>query len=96
MIRVSGNTIEVSGEMNATTAAGLLAAGRPGAGDWMVDLAGVTHADSSAVAVLLDWLRASRRAGGRLSFRGVPSGVVSLARLYGVDEFLPLEPAAAP
>ncbi|MBL8445924.1 MAG: STAS domain-containing protein [Zoogloeaceae bacterium] len=95
MIRVAGNTVEVTGEMNAGSAGGLVEAGRPGAGDWVVDLTGVTHADSAAVAVLLDWLRASRAAGGRLTFLGVPASLLSLARLYGVDEFLSLEPAAA-
>lgn len=60
------------------------------AGDTTIDLAGVTTVDSAAVALLLAWQRAAAEQGKRLTFTGTPSGVTSLAGLYGVDALLQL------
>ena len=63
------------------------------AGDLVVDFAGVTVADSAALALLLDWMRCAREAGNRLAVRSLPAGMASLAALYDIDPLLPLEPA---
>lgn len=94
MIRIDGNTLAVEGPMTAATARDLLTEGQPGAGEWVADLSAVTEADSSGLAVLLAWLRASREAGGSLKFVGLPDTLQSLARLYGIDTLL--SPEAAP
>jgi phospholipid transport system transporter-binding protein len=57
------------------------------------DLASVLQADSSAVAVLLEWKRAARKAGVALSYVNLPASLTSLATLYGVDAFLVESPA---
>jgi len=59
-----------------------------------VDLGAVTAADSAALALILDWLRAARAAGQRIVLRKLPAGLVSLAALYDIDTLLPLEPKA--
>ncbi len=61
------------------------------AGDASIDLAGVTTVDSAAVALLLAWQRAASSEGKRVTFVGVPSGIVGLAGLYGVDSLLGVE-----
>jgi phospholipid transport system transporter-binding protein len=63
------------------------------AGKTVFDLATVQAADSSAVAVLLAWKRAARKAGTTLSYVNLPAGLQSLADLYGVDAFLVDTPA---
>ena len=63
------------------------------AGQTVFDLGTVQMADSSAVAVLLAWKRAARKAGAALSYMNLPAGLQSLAALYGVDEFLVESPA---
>lgn len=63
------------------------------AGQTVFDLAGVSAADSSAVAVLLEWQRAARHAGRALAFTNLPASLKSLAALYGVDAFLVATPA---
>ena len=63
------------------------------AGQTVFDLASVQVADSSAVAVLLAWKRAARKAGAALAYVNVPAGLQSLAALYGVDSFLVDTPA---
>lgn len=95
MIRVAGNTLAVEGPMTVATARSLLEEGRPGAGAWVVDLSGVTHADSSGLGVLLDWLRTSSQAGGSLKFVALPETLQSLARLYGIDTLLSAESPVA-
>jgi len=63
------------------------------AGQTVFDLGTVQVADSSAVAVLLAWKRAARKAGAALSYVNVPASLTSLAALYGVDAFLVDTPA---
>lgn len=58
-------------------------------GEMVVDLSAVGEADSSALAVMLGWLRAAETARSTLRFVGIPEGVSSLARLYGVADLLP-------
>ncbi|HEU4777181.1 MAG TPA: STAS domain-containing protein [Telluria sp.] len=77
---------------NATVALGQgLAAIK--AGQTVFDLASIKTADSSAVAVLLAWKRAARKAGKGLSYVNVPEGLQSLTALYGVDSLLVESPA---
>ncbi|TWG83487.1 phospholipid transport system transporter-binding protein [Cupriavidus gilardii J11] len=68
---------------------------RVAAGEVAVDCAGLGQVDSSAVAVMLALHRAAQGRARPLSFQGVPPKLASLARLYGVDSLLSLEPAGA-
>ena len=55
----------------------------------LVDLAGVTEADSSAVSLLLEWSRRAAARGQRIAFRGMGSSLRTLAELYGVAGLIP-------
>jgi phospholipid transport system transporter-binding protein len=55
----------------------------------VVDLTGLRHADSGALAVLLALRRRSQEARQPLAFAAIPAGLQSLARVYGIDELLP-------
>lgn len=80
----------VQGAMTMDQAAGLLEQGALlcEAADRVFDLADVTVADSSAIAVVLGWLRRARTAGKAVQVWNPPAAFVSLADLYGVDELL--------
>jgi phospholipid transport system transporter-binding protein len=83
----------VSGELGYATVPGLLAsAGRSmqGEGAIEVDLAGVTRADSAGLALLIEWTAASERAGRKIHFIHVPAQLLSIARVCGLEEILPL------
>lgn len=55
----------------------------------VVDLAGLVHADSSALAVLVALRRRAQAEGHRaLSFPGIPPMLDALARVYGVESIL--------
>lgn len=91
MIEVSGDRLEVSGPMTVDVAAALMTAGEAAVrgGARVIDLSAVKEADSSALAVLFGWLRAAGDT-GNLSIVAAPTGLRSLATLYGVAELLPL------
>lgn len=54
----------------------------------VVDLSGLTHADSSALAVVLAIKRRAVSEGRALVVEGVPSSLRSLAVVYGVADLL--------
>jgi ABC-type transporter Mla MlaB component len=54
----------------------------------IVDLRGLVHADSSALAVLLALKRRAAAERTSLSFEAVPAKLDSLARVYGVGPLL--------
>jgi phospholipid transport system transporter-binding protein len=55
----------------------------------VVDLAGLAHADSAALAVLLALRRRAIAEGhGPLSFVAVPPMLDSLARVYGIEDLI--------
>lgn len=92
MIEVSGDRLQVTGPMVIALAAALKTAGESAlsAGAKVVDLAGVTDADSAAVAVLLAWVRAAQERNQTIAIVHAPESVRSLAALYGVADLLPL------
>ena len=91
MIEHDGGRLLVRVPMTMANATGLLDAGRAALqpGETVFDLAAVGEADSSAVAVMLGWLRAAAAARSTVRFAGIPEGVRSLAELYGVADLLP-------
>ncbi len=53
-----------------------------------LDLAGVSKADSAALAMLVVWAAQVRRRGNTLSYRRVPEGLRALAKSCAVDAVL--------
>lgn len=97
MIRRDGSRMVVAGPATLATVAALLEKGREQieAGVATVDLSEVSELDSSALAMLLAWLREARARGRELAFVALPAGLVTIARLYGVADLLPLAQGAA-
>jgi len=61
----------------------------------MVDLSQLEEVDSSAVSLVLEWLREAQRNQRKLSFTHLPENLKSLATLYSVlDLIQPTEAAA--
>mgnify|MGYP000945785250 FL=1 len=92
MIDSANGRLRVDCAMVTDNARRLLDLGRAKivSGEQIVDLSAVSDADSSAVAVMLGWLRHAALNGAVIRFAGVPAGVLSLAELYGVSDLLPL------
>jgi len=90
--KVDDNRLRVSGELSMATVPALLAQNslRDMRGDIAVDLQDVERADSAGVALLIEWQRAARRQQQNICFQNIPSQMLSIARLSGVDELLAL------
>ncbi len=54
----------------------------------MVDASALSHFDSSALAVLLEFRRDCLAGGKTLAIQAMPARLASLAQLYGVTELL--------
>ena len=96
MIRREGERMLVSGALTLASVAADLAQGKAAIaeGARSVDLAGVGELDSSALALLLAWLREAKRLGRELTYANLPQGLTTIARLYGVAELLPAAAAS--
>lgn len=90
-----GAALRLNGPLVAAELNGLLDAAasllRGGGDDIVVDLAGVSTADSAGIALLVDWLACARGAGKRLRYTSPPAVVVDIARVSGVDKILRLD-----
>ena len=95
MIRREGDRMFVSGALTLASVAAALREGSAviGQGVRIVDLGEVGELDSSALALLLAWLREAKQLNRGLSFANFPQGLTSIARLYGVTDLLPVSQA---
>jgi len=91
VIRRDGQRMTLSGPVTLANVASVLDEGRRHleAGAQEVDLGEVTEMDSALLALLLAWLRESRERRREITFRNLPEALLTIARLYGVDSFLP-------
>jgi len=83
----------VSGDLGLETAATVLASGESafaGVPRAVVDLSGVTDADSAGLAVIIEWTKGAYRAGRSIEFHGLPPRLAELARIGGVADLLPV------
>ncbi len=94
MIKREGDRMLVSGPLTLATVAVALREGNDAIamGAREIDLGEVGELDSSALALLLAWLREAKRRDRNLSFSRLPEGLTTIARLYGVAELLPAAP----
>jgi phospholipid transport system transporter-binding protein len=88
--------LEVSGNITMTTVNTLFQEGLKINGvnkanaDLVIDFSRLEKVDSSAVSLMLSWLREAQLNKVKLSFENVPVNLMSLTRLYGVAELLKL------
>lgn len=60
-------------------------------GQVVIDLAGVSQADSAALALLVEWLQVAERRGFTLCFRNLPPHLVAMAQTYDLKPILPVD-----
>jgi len=99
VITRTGEQLQVSGSVTISTANavfkdGLKLLGSGGTNKNMViDFNQLEKVDSSAVSLMLVWMREAQRSNVALRFANVPENLMSLTKLYGVAELLPLSTA---
>lgn len=101
MIVRNGNRLLVSGNLTMANVTAFFQEGlklepadkMPPGEKLEIDFSGIEKVDSSAVSLMLTWLREAQRSAVDLRFINVPDNLVSLAKLYGVAELLTLSTA---
>ena len=90
-IEFSDGRLRVRGPLTLMTVEPILsdASRRLDGPEMSIDLSAVTEADSSAVGLLLAWVRAAAASGHRVRFENLPPNLKSLISLYDVGEFIP-------
>ncbi|MDR2209148.1 MAG: STAS domain-containing protein [Azoarcus sp.] len=83
------SVVTLKGELTLETAVAHLGLTLP-AGNVVLDFRSVTRVDSSALALLLAWLRRAKVRRSTVELRALPESLLALARLYGVDTLLPV------
>ena len=91
MITREGDRLVVTGRLTLATVPELYQSGLQylTSEDLLVDFSGVEAVDSSAVSMLLCWVRAAEIKNRSLRVTGLPDDLMSLAELYGVSEMMP-------
>jgi len=92
LIEQQGEKLIVHSAMTVETASALLDASLPllSTGHSIeMDLSEVSDADSSAISVILEWLRVANSRQVQLKYSGMSPSLLSLAGLYGVLEMIP-------
>lgn len=56
----------------------------------ILDLDGVSRADSAGLALLVEWMRFARRSDKQISFMNVPEQLLHIAEASSIEEILPL------
>jgi phospholipid transport system transporter-binding protein len=92
VIRREGDRIVVSGAVTLGNVAQLLEEGRRHVDEGVrtVDLGEVGEMDSALLALLLAWLREAKARSRTLQFARPPEALRTIARLYGVDDLIPV------
>ncbi len=88
---VAGDDWRFTGDLRFDDAMPVLAAvaALPLPASGVVDMSGLVHGDSSALAVLVALRRRAQAEGHRaLSFPGISPAMLALARVYGVESVL--------
>lgn len=93
LVAIAPGRLALRGDLDFDSAviahqAGLAFFSRSSTREWTIDCSGLAHANSAALAVLLDWLGAMHRAGGALRYEGLPERVRAIAEISEVDGLL--------
>jgi phospholipid transport system transporter-binding protein len=83
------SVVRLEGELTLESVTACLERDLPVGSLVVFDFSGVTRVDSSALALLLAWLRRAKTRGSAVELRALPESLLSLAQLYGVDTLLP-------
>jgi phospholipid transport system transporter-binding protein len=91
MIVRQGNRYLIDGPVTLDNVGTLISEGAAfDGGSVIVDLARVTSADSSALSLLLEWMRRFSGGGRQIAFANISHNLQSLAELYGIVDLIPV------
>jgi phospholipid transport system transporter-binding protein len=93
VLETTGNTLSIAGVLDFESVPDLESQGA----EWFanaapmqceLDLAAVTYSSSVGIALVLGWMRAAQHAGRTLTIKNIPSDMLALARVGGLESLL--------
>ena len=89
-LRLQDNQWHVSGPILMDNANTVLAEseGFAVADNLQINLSKVTDVDTAALSLLMEWQRRVQALGKRVNFTHLPESLMSLAKLYGVADYI--------
>jgi ABC-type transporter Mla MlaB component len=91
MLEKKNDSIEVKGVLDSDTVMTILSLGY----QWIqqlpkpvFDFGAVTHADSTALALLLDWSRYAKKARKKISYTHIPIAMIEIAQACRLSKIL--------
>lgn len=89
-ISVQGNQWRVTGDVLVDNANAVLQESSTLAmtDDTNIDFSEVSNVDTAALSLIMEWQRRAISSGNKIHFSHLPEGLVSLAALYGVTDFI--------
>jgi phospholipid transport system transporter-binding protein len=91
---IGENSLRVSGDLSFKTVPEFVSSNKnlfSSANSIDVDLSNVSRADSAGVALLIEWQRQAQKQKKSICFINIPSQMLSIVRLSGVDDLLSLK-----
>jgi len=89
----SVGNLAVKGELSFGTVTSILEQGNDllaEASEITIDLQGVTHSDSSGLALLLEWIGVAKQNQQSIHIINVPAQMIAIAKATGIDKILPI------
>ena len=99
MITRTSDRLQVSGDVTMATVSAIFKEGLMHHKEiksneaFLIDFSQLNKVDSSAVSLMLGWLREAKRNNIKVRFVNVPDNLMSLAELYGVADVFDLQPS---
>ncbi len=91
LVKVEAGVFRLEGMLDFDTVPSLLAESETlfrGLPEISVDLAGVEHANSAALGLLIEWMDRARAAGQKIRFLNLPASLTEIARVSHVTSLL--------
>lgn len=91
---IGDNSLRLSGELSFKTVPALVANNKDflsNSNSIDIDLSDVSRADSAGVALLIEWQRQAQKQNKSICFVNIPSQMLAIVRLSGVDDLLSLK-----
>jgi len=90
-VEVDGSQVTLNGEISYKTVVSALKVKIFSANEPVsVDFAGVGHADSAGLALMVHWVREAKKRDVAVDFRNIPKKLIALAEMSNLEEVLPI------
>ena len=92
-VKIENNTVQIKGRIDFTNVVSSTKVGMSSFDQMtqiIVDLKGLEHGDSSALALICAWIRSAKQLKKEIWFTNMPAFLQNLAKVSGVEALIPI------